>query len=53
MEKEEELRNYLEDEIVKRIPEVVVNAKLLEGCQGLQVLHLNILKGNLYFKFKL
>ena len=43
--KEEELRNYLEDEIVKRIPEVVVNAKAVRRLPGTSSITFKYLEG--------
>ena len=39
--REETLRNYFEDEVSKRIPEIKINGKVQEDCQEHQALLLN------------
>ncbi|MGL4651975.1 MAG: cysteine desulfurase family protein [Cetobacterium sp.] len=45
IKREEELRDYFEDEILKRVPEVVVNAKSVERLPGTSSITFKYLEG--------
>jgi len=45
IKREQELRNYFEDEIVKRVPEVVVNGKSVERLPGTSSITFKYLEG--------